>query len=125
MIPALNDSELERILEAAAAAGAQWANFILVRLPHELKQLFTEWLNAQYPARAEHVLSILRDMRGGRLNDPRFGERMRGQGPFAEILKTRFTVACRRLGLNQTDRALDTTKFRVPVGRGAQRLLFS
>jgi len=125
MIPALNDSELERILEASAAAGAQWANYILVRLPHELKQLFVEWLNRHYPARAEHVLSILRDMRGGRLYDPRFGERMRGQGPYAELLKTRFTVACRRLRLNQADRALDTSKFRVPARRGAQRPLFS
>jgi DNA repair photolyase len=125
MIPALNDSELERILEAAATNGAQWANYILVRLPHELKELFSEWLSAHYPARAEHVLSILRDMRGGNLYDSRWGTRMRGQGPFADLLEKRFEVTCRKLGLNQTDRALNTTKFRVPAPHTAQRRLFS
>jgi len=124
MIPALNDSELERILEACAKAGARWANYILVRLPHELKQLFEEWLRAHYPQRADHVLSILKDMRGGKLYDARFGERMRGRGPYAELLEKRFEVACRRLGLNQTDRALDTTKFVKPARAGAQGRLF-
>jgi DNA repair photolyase len=124
MIPALNDSELERILEACTKAGARWANYILVRLPHELKQLFEEWLRAHYPQRADHVLSILKDMRGGKLYDARFGERMRGRGPYAELLEKRFEVACRRLGLNQTDRALDTTKFVKPARAGAQGRLF-
>ena len=124
MIPALNDSELERILDASAQAGARWANYILVRLPHELKQLFDEWLRAHYPQRADHVLSLLTDMRGGKLYESRFGERMRGRGPYADLLEKRFEVACRRLGLNQTDRALDSTKFRKPGKVGAQGRLF-
>ncbi len=125
MIPALNDAELERILEAAVAAGARWANYILVRLPYEVKDLFVEWLHAHYPQRAEHVLSLLRDMRGGRLNDPRFGERMRGHGPYADLLRKRFQVACRRLHLNDTRPTHDTSKFRAPAQQGAQRPLFS
>ena len=125
MIPALNDSELERILDASAQAGARWANYILVRLPHELKQLFDEWLRAHYPQRADHVLSLLTEMRGGKLYDSRFGLRMRGRGPYADLLEKRFEVACRRLGLDQTThRALDATKFRKPVAAGGHGRLF-
>ena len=124
MIPALNDSELERILEAAAASGARWANYILVRLPHELKTLFSEWLTTHYPQRAAHVLSLLTEMRGGKLYDPRFGERMRGRGPYADLLEKRFEVTARRLKLNEEPRALDTSKFQVPA-RGGQLRLFS
>jgi DNA repair photolyase len=121
MIPALNDSELEDILAAAVAAGARWAGYTLVRLPYELKDLFREWLAEHYPQRAAHVMSVIRDMRGGRDNDPRFHTRSRGTGPFAELLRARFRVACRRLGLNASPREpLDTRQFRPPTPPGAQ-----
>lgn len=125
MIPGLNDHELERILEASAGAGAECAAYLLVRLPHEMKTLFLEWLDRHYPTRAGRVLARIREMRGGELNDPRFGERMRGSGPHAEILRRRFEVACRRLGLNVRESRLDTTRFRPPEHRGAQRGLFA
>jgi len=121
MIPALNDHELERILEAAAAAGATTAGFIVLRLPHEVESLFEDWLRAHVPLRAEHVLSRIRAMRGGRLNDARFGSRFRGEGVEAALLARRFEIACRRLGLNGRGRpVLDTAAFRVPPAAGAQ-----
>jgi DNA repair photolyase len=121
VIPALNDHEIEAILEACAAAGAGWAGYVLLRLPYEVKDLFREWLKEHYPQRAEHVMSLVRDMRGGRDNDPRFGSRMRGTGPFAELLRNRFSLACRRLGLNASKRdELNTTLFRAPTPPGAQ-----
>ena len=117
MIPALNDHELEAILQAAAAAGARRAGYVLLRLPHEIKDLFREWLAAHYPARAGHVMSLICDMRGGRDYDSTFGTRMRGTGPFAELLGKRFRLACRRLGLNRDPRKPpDTTLFRPPGG---------
>jgi DNA repair photolyase len=125
MIPALNDAELERILEAATAAGAQWANYILVRLPHEVKELFTAWLEAHFPQRAAHILALIRDTRGGKLYEPEFGTRMRGTGPYAALLRKRFEIACRRLGLNRERRVLDTSKFVPPKAAGPQRALFS
>jgi len=100
MIPALNDHELESLLEAAADAGATSAAFMLLRLPHELGALFEQWLVEHYPQRASRVLGLLREARGGRLNDPRFGHRMRGEGPYARLLAARFVAACRRHGLN-------------------------
>jgi DNA repair photolyase len=99
VIPALTDHELEGILEAAAAAGAQWAGYVLLRLPHEVKDLFREWLATHYPDRAAHVMSLVQQMRGGRDYDSSFGTRMRGTGPLAELLRSRFQIACRRLGL--------------------------
>jgi DNA repair photolyase len=121
VIPALNDAEIEAILEACAAAGVGHAAYVLLRLPYELKDLFREWLETHYPQRAAHVMSLVRDMRGGRDNDPNFGTRMRGTGPYAELLRRRFQLACRRLGLNRTPRvALDTTRFRPPVPAGGQ-----
>jgi DNA repair photolyase len=121
MIPALNDQELEAILEAAAAAGARWAGYVLVRLPYEIKDLFREWLAEHYPDRAAHVMSLIREMRGGRDNDPRFGTRMRGIGPYAQLLSNRFRLACRRLELNSEPRAaLETKLFTPPRPSGAQ-----
>ena len=121
MIPALNDQELEAILEAAATAGARWAGYVLVRLPYEIKDLFREWLAEHYPDRAAHVMSLIRDMRGGRDNDPRFGMRMRGIGPYAQLLSNRFRLACRRFKLNSEPRTpLDTTLFQPPGPSGAQ-----
>jgi DNA repair photolyase len=121
VIPALTDHELEAILEACAAAGARRAGYVLLRLPYEIKDLFREWLAEHYPERAAHVMSLIREMRGGRDNDPRFGSRMRGSGPYALLLRSRFQLACQRLGLNSGGRGpLDTTLFRPPAGAGAQ-----
>jgi DNA repair photolyase len=121
VIPALTDHEMESILEAAADAGARWATYIVLRLPYEVKALFREWLAAHYPDRAEHVMSLVRQMRDGRENDPRFGSRMRGCGPFAQLLRNRFHIACRRLGLD-TRRAggLDVQSFRPPPAQSPQ-----
>jgi DNA repair photolyase len=121
VIPALTDHEMERILEACAAAGARWAGYTLLRLPYEVKDLFKEWLAEHYPDRADHVMSLIRDMRGGRENDARFGSRMRGTGPYALLLRSRFKLACQRLKLNTGDRmALDTRRFQPPGPAGAQ-----
>ena len=123
MIPALNDAELEAILEAGAAAGAMAASTILVRLPLELKELFTEWLEVHAPEKAEHVLSLIRQSRGGALYDSRFTTRMRGSGPYAEMLTQRFRLACKRLGLRAAGGAgfaLDTNRFSPPPKAGDQ-----
>ena len=96
MIPALNDHELERILEAAADAGADVAGYVLLRLPYEVKDLFESWLRTHVPLRAEHVLSRIRAMRGGELNDPRFGARFKGTGVEARLLGVR--ALCRLPG---------------------------
>jgi DNA repair photolyase len=124
IIPGLNDDELERLLDAATGAGAGWAGWVLLRLPGEVGPLFEEWLRTEYPDRADRVLNRVRDTRGGALYRSRFGERMRGQGPIADLLRQRFAVACRRLGLARHPPALDTTCFRVPGGPGSQRSLF-
>jgi DNA repair photolyase len=125
MIPALNDMELERILEAAAKAGASSASYILLRLPLELAPLFEEWLGTHYPARAAHVMSLIRQSRGGKAYQSEFGTRMRGTGPYAELLRARFEAARKRLGLDK-GRAfqLDTTRFRPPPKKGDQLALF-
>lgn len=121
VIPWINDMELEDILEQATAAGAQRANYILLRLPAEVRELFTEWLAAHYPERAAHVLNLMRDTRGGKLYRANWGERMRGAGPIAELLASRFAVAVRKLGLASTGPKLRTDLFRVP---SPQRSLF-
>jgi len=100
VIPALTDKDLERVLEAASQAGARYAGYVMLRLPLELRDLFTEWLQTHYPLRASHVMSLVRQMRGGRDNDSTFGQRMRGTGPIADLLERRFRIACKRLGLN-------------------------
>ena len=121
VIPALNDHQLEEILEAAAGAGARWAGYVVLRLPYEIKDLFSEWLTRHYPDRAQHVMSLIRAMRGGRDNDPRFGTRMSGTGPYALLLRNRFRLACQRLNLRSSGRdSLTTALFRAPVPRGAQ-----
>ena len=115
MIPAVNDSELEEILERSAAAGATRAGYSLVRLPHEVKDLFREWLQQHMPDRAQHVMSLIQGARGGRDNDPRFGRRMSGTGAWAQLLADRFRLAVRRLGM-RSDREvqLRTDLFRPP-----------
>ncbi len=115
MIPALNDHEMEAILDQAAAAGATRANYIVLRLPIEVGPLFEAWLREHYPDRAERVLSLVRQTRGGKLYDSAWGERMRGQGPYAQLLRQRFGVAIRRLGLNQDRHRLDTSLFKAPA----------
>jgi DNA repair photolyase len=121
VVPAITDHEMERILEAAKDAGASGAGYVLLRLPYEVKDLFREWLAEHYPQRASHVMSLVRDARGGRDNDPNFGTRMRGTGAYAELLRTRFKVAARRLGLDSPRNvALDRTLFRRPGPAGAQ-----
>jgi DNA repair photolyase len=123
MIPALNDHELERIFEAAANSGARSAHFILLRLPFDVKQLFEAWLREHVPLRAEHVLSRIRAMRGGQLNDARFGSRFKGEGVEAKLLQARCDAARRRYGLGQRGLALDTSAFRVPRAAAAQLAL--
>jgi DNA repair photolyase len=113
IIPALNDHELERILEAAARHGAIAAGYVLLRLPHEVKTLFEEWLRAHYPDRAEHVLSLIRQMRNGALYDATFHSRQRGSGPFAGLLQARFARAQRANGLNR-EFELDVAQFTPP-----------
>ena len=133
LIPALTDQSLESVLEAGAAAGATMAGWILLRLPNEVRPLFKEWLAAHQPQRADHVISIIRQSRGGRENDPNFGSRMTGSGNFAGLISKRFALACRRLGLNSEDNhmasrgGLDCTLFHPPAGTdgaGGQMGLF-
>jgi DNA repair photolyase len=123
LIPGLNDKTMEHVLEAAAQAGAAEAAYVIMRLPNELKDLFREWLAEHYPQRATHVMSIVRDLRGGKDNDPRFGARMTGTGNYAELIEKRFDIACRKFGLNVREaprgRAeLDCSRFRPPQPTG-------
>lgn len=125
VIPWVNDAELEAVLEAARAAGADSAGYVLVRLPHELKQLFRDWLQAHVPDRAERVLHAIQDARGGRDYDAEFGARMRGQGVFADLIARRFAVAQRKLGYSGgRERRLDTAQFVPPRPAGPQGELF-
>ena len=119
IIPFLNDRDMEAVLELSAAQGADMAGYQILRLPYELKDLFKDWLNRHYPLKAGHIMSQIRQMRGGRENDPRFGTRMSGEGIFAELQEQRFRLACERHGLNRHGRnQLDTTHFLPPAGTG-------
>ncbi|MCL7940992.1 PA0069 family radical SAM protein [Halomonas sp. ATCH28] len=122
VIPGLTDHELERLLKAAADAGATTAGWMLLRLPREVAPLFEAWLVEHYPERAGKVMSLIRQCRGGADYDPRFGTRMRGEGVFAELLEQRFHKACRRVGLNDpaamASQPLDTSAFRPPRAQG-------
>jgi DNA repair photolyase len=124
VIPALNDSEIERILEAAHTAGVKEAGYVLLRLPLEVRDLFNEWLKANYPDRANHVFKLIRDMRGGKDYDSEWGKRMKGTGPYAWMLGRRFEIACEKLGLNMAKRKLTTEHFRAPKPDDAQMSLF-
>jgi len=123
VIPAITDHELERILEAARENGARAAGYVLLRLPHELKEVWREWLELHYPERAAHAISLLRQMHGGRDYDSRFGQRMRGEGPFADLLAQRFAKAHARLGFGRLPR-LDTSRFAPPRPPSPQGQLF-
>ncbi len=122
MIPGLNDAEMESILGAAARAGASDAGYTLLRLPLELRSLFETWLHQHYPQRAARVLALIRQTREGKLNDSRFGQRMTGQGVYAEMLAQRFALASRRLGLDRRV-SLRCDLFTVPVVASAQMVL--
>ena len=123
VIPVLTDHEIERILEAAADAGAQNARYILLRLPHEVKTLFRQWLADHEPLKADHVMSRIHALRGGRDNDPRFGTRHRGEGEFAQLLAQRFQIAARKYDLDGDLPSLDTTRFEPPRIEGPQMSL--
>ncbi|MBZ9934836.1 PA0069 family radical SAM protein [Mesorhizobium sp. BR1-1-16] len=124
IIPALNDSEIERILDAAAAAGATEAGYVLLRLPLEVSELFREWLLRHYPDRYRHVLSVLRSMRGGKDYDATFGKRQKGEGPYAWQIGRRFEIATKRLGLNRRNLKLRTDLFSPPARAESQLSLF-
>jgi DNA repair photolyase len=125
VIPAITDHEMEDILAAAREAGATSAGYVLLRLPHEIKLLFREWLKDHYPDRAAHVMSLINQARGGKDYDAQFGVRMKGTGPYAELLRTRFELASRKLGLSrESDRYdLDTSLFRPPASNSPQLTL--
>jgi DNA repair photolyase len=122
VVPGITDHEMEHILERAAEAGARAAFFLPVRLPWEVAPLFRAWLDEHFPDRAAKVMSIIHSIRGGRDNDPSFHTRMQGQGPWADLLRTRFHKACKKLGLNKERFQLRTDLFRPP--EGAQMRLF-
>jgi DNA repair photolyase len=124
VIPALNDGEMENVLSAAAEAGAKTAGYVLLRLPLEIKDLFREWLEANQPDRARHVMSLIRQMRGGKDYDAQWHTRMRGTGPYAEMIARRFHLAVKRVGLNRDSKPLLLGKFKRPERAGDQlRLL--
>jgi DNA repair photolyase len=126
VIPAITDHEMEDIMAAAKEAGASRAGYVLLRLPHELKVIFREWLAEHYPDRAKHVMSLINQSRGGKDYDSQFGTRMRGTGPYAELLRTRFDLAKRKLGFAGADERyeLDTSLFRPPPKVTPQLSLF-
>jgi DNA repair photolyase len=123
VIPFVNEPEIESVLDAAHAAGAVHANYVVLRLPLELRDVFHDWLHAHLPDRAARVIARLRDLRGGRDNDPRFGWRMKGQGVFADLIRSRFEARLRRLGIGRERPALATDRF-VPPGAERQPSLF-
>ncbi|WP_427024038.1 PA0069 family radical SAM protein [Aureimonas ureilytica] len=120
IIPGLTDQEIERLLEAAAEAGAREVGYVLLRLPLEVAPLFKDWLLQHYPDRYRHVLSLLRSMRGGKDYDAEWGKRMSGRGPYAMQIKHRFEMAARRFDLNLERTKLRTDLFRAPKGAGVQ-----
>ncbi|MEQ1498509.1 MAG: PA0069 family radical SAM protein [Novosphingobium sp.] len=123
VIPSITDEYIEGILSEAAARGAQTASWIMLRLPHEVAPLFREWLAAHYPDRAGKVMSIVQSVREGKDNDPGFFTRMKPLGPWADIFRHRFRIACKRLGLNREQPRLDCSQFVRPEADGQLRLL--
>jgi DNA repair photolyase len=114
VIPGINDEEIPAILQAVAEAGARTAAHTFVRLPYAVAPLFEDWLGRHFPGKKETILSRIRQMRGGKLNDSRFGSRMRGEGIFAETIRKMFAIHARRVGLDQPSPELRTDLFRVP-----------
>jgi DNA repair photolyase len=124
VIPAVNDSEIERILDAAAAAGVPGAGYVILRLPLEVRDLFREWLMANFPDRYRHVFKLIREMRGGKDYDSTWGLRQTGSGPYAWMIGRRFEIACEKLGLNKRETHLTTKHFRPPRPGAVQLDLF-
>jgi DNA repair photolyase len=124
VIPVLTDPELDSIIQIVAEAGASAAAYILLRLPLEVANLFEEWLHTHYPLKAEHVMTRIRDTRGGKVYDNRFGERMKGTGEYAKMIAQRFALACRKNGLEDRELNLNTEIFEVPARPGDQINLF-
>ena len=124
VIPAINDAEIERILDAASIAGVKGAGYVLLRLPLELRDLFREWLRENFPDREKHVFKLIRDMRGGKDYDSTWGKRMTGAGPYAWMIGRRFEAACEKLGLNAEKSPLTTEHFQPPVKGSEQLRLF-
>jgi DNA repair photolyase len=124
IIPAVNDPEIEAILAAAAGAGAREAGYVLLRLPHEVRDLFREWLLEHHPGKLRHVLSLIRSTRGGKDYDAKWGERMTGDGPYAWMIGRRFEIAAEKLGLNKRRLKLRTDLFTPPKRAGEQLTLF-
>ncbi len=124
IIPALNDHELERVLETAAQAGGKHAGYVVLRLPREVNPLFKDWLAQHYPLKYEHVMSRIRDIRGGAESSAEFGQRMKGEGVFATLIAQRFARACRELGLNRERHAANVNLFRPPRQNKAQLDMF-
>src|SRR6266566_3266233 len=125
VIPAINDSEIERILDTAAALGVKGAGYVLLRLPLEVRDIFREWLMANFPDRHRHVFKLIRDMRGGKDYDSAWGRRMKGSGPYAWMIGRRFEIACEKLGLNAAKAKLTTEHFRPPRQGAVQLSLFT
>src|SRR5262245_51456063 len=125
VIPAINDAEMERILDSAAAVGVKEAGYVLLRLPLEVRDLFREWLIANFPDRHRHVFKLIRDMRGGKDYDSKWGTRMKGTGPYAWMIGRRFEMACEKLGLNVSRTQLTTEHFRKPEPGSEQLNLFA
>jgi DNA repair photolyase len=125
IIPAINDAEIERILDAAASAGATEAGYVMLRLPLEIKDLFREWLSEHFPDKSKHVISLVRDLHGGKDYDATFGKRQTGAGPYAWSIGRRFELACRRLGINRRRLRLNNSLFKPPMRRGNQLDLFA
>jgi DNA repair photolyase len=123
IIPALNDSEIEDILRAANESGATEAGYVLLRLPFEIKDLFQEWLDENFPDRASHVMTLIRGMRRGREYDAQWGQRMVGSGPYADMIAKRFRLACKHLEFSSTKAVLDSSKFERPPPNGQMKLL--
>lgn len=114
IIPFLNDAEMETVLNNCQQAGAISADYVMLRLPQEVEILFQEWLQNHYPQKAKRILQRIRDLRSGKLNDSTFGQRMRGQGQYADLITQRFQLSCKRLGLNKSRYTLNTSQFKPP-----------
>jgi DNA repair photolyase len=124
VIPAINDADIERILDAVALAGVKSAGYVMLKLPLEVRDLFKEWLMANYPDRFRHVMKLVREMRGGKDYDSTWGKRQTGEGPYAWLIGRRFEAACERLGLNREKTRLTTEHFQKPAKGSEQLSLF-
>jgi DNA repair photolyase len=123
VIPAVNDSEIEAILKTVRTAGATEAGYVMLRLPHEVKEVFKDWLQATMPERAAKVMSLVKSASGGKEYESAFGTRQRGTGPYAWTIGRRFELACQRLGLNRSKLKLTAEHFRRPPQPGEQLTL--